>query len=275
MAYLGTEDLKKLFRASKCIEPYREERVRNASYELSLGDQVYLTDSSSKTKDILKDNSQVNIEPGQFALLLTEEIVRIPRKMIGFISIKFGEKKKGLINVSGFHVDPGFEGKIKFSVYNAGPSTIVLDKGGCYFVLWLSELTSEAEEYKGGHQNQNEINANDVASLKGEVASPNSLLNLIKKLESDTKISLQELSGKKDRNDWLLKFLIGIVILMGTKNLWEMYEFKTGFKTGLEHQKQFEEFKLSLLKQNDSLVNKRIDSIILSGNNNHVDSGKK
>jgi len=65
---------------------------------------------------------QFVIPPGQFAYLLTEEVVRIPSSAMGFISLKFGVKGPGLINVSGFHVDPGYWGRLVFSVYNAGPS---------------------------------------------------------------------------------------------------------------------------------------------------------
>ena len=59
--------------------------------------------------------------PGQFAFLLTDEIVEVPDSAMALISIKAKIKWRGLINVSGFHVDPGFKGRLIFSVYNAGP----------------------------------------------------------------------------------------------------------------------------------------------------------
>lgn len=197
MAYLGTEDLKKLL--PHCIEGYDENRIDNVAYELSLGNEVYLTDSATGKKELLDDkNSQVVIKPGQFALLLTKETVKIPSKYLAFISIKFSQKIKGLVNISGFHVDPGFEGKIIFSVYNAGPATIVLDKSKPYFMIWFSNLTGESKPYDGKHKNQDSITAEHINQLKGELASPNSLLTLIKDLEKKVDIKTEELKGKKD-----------------------------------------------------------------------------
>jgi dCTP deaminase len=55
--------------------------------------------------------------------------------------------------VSGFHVDPGFRGRLKFSVYNAGSESIILGVGERLFPIWFYELPEENEdEYVGRHQ---------------------------------------------------------------------------------------------------------------------------
>src|SRR5258708_2602483 len=150
MAFLGKAELQNLL--PTCIEPYDDSLLKDVSYELCMGKEAFLTDSKNGKKEILNEsNSQVIISPGQFALLLTKEKVKVPTHKIAFISIKFKEKKKGLVNVSGFHVDPGFEGHIIFSVYNAGPATIVIDKGAPCFLIWFSELTSSGTGYSGSH----------------------------------------------------------------------------------------------------------------------------
>ncbi len=61
----------------------------------------------------------------------------------------------GLINVSGFHVDPGFKGKLLFSVYNAGTGPISMEKGEPYFLIWFAELAlkdGEKDTYNGEHK---------------------------------------------------------------------------------------------------------------------------
>jgi len=149
VAYLGSNSIQKLISDYRLISPSKEGRIKYGAYELSLGEEVFQTDSSSGKKEVLQNNGdQVVIKPGQFALLLTEEEVRIPLDKIAFISIKAGIKLKGLVNVSGFHVDPGFIGKLVFSVYNAGPATIILEKGEPYFLIWFSEIEEE-EAYNG------------------------------------------------------------------------------------------------------------------------------
>lgn len=46
----------------------------------------------------------------------------------------------GLVNISGFHVDPGYSGKLIFAVFNAGPARIHLQKGQRIFPLWMASL---------------------------------------------------------------------------------------------------------------------------------------
>jgi len=66
------------------------------------------TPLAERKRLVLQDKEDVIVPPGQFALLITEERVNIPDDKIAFISFKFSKKARGLINVSGFHVDPGY-----------------------------------------------------------------------------------------------------------------------------------------------------------------------
>ncbi|WP_418068197.1 dCTP deaminase domain-containing protein [Rhizobium laguerreae] len=77
---------------------------------------------------------------GQFALLITEESVSVPEDALAFISIRATYKFQGLVNVSGFHVDPGFRGRLIFSVFNAGPSSVHLARGEDCFHIWFADL---------------------------------------------------------------------------------------------------------------------------------------
>lgn len=190
MAYLGTEILKTLIKDKNIISPTPTDfsRIKNGAYELSLGNEVFRTDSKDKKKEILKEiKEQVSINPGQFALLLTEESINIPLDKIAFISIKAGVKLRGLVNVSGFHVDPGFQGKLLFSVYNAGSSPISLEKGEPYFLIWFAELRlvdGEHDRYNGEHKNQDSIPPKYIdALLAGELASPNVLSKRIESVQ--------------------------------------------------------------------------------------------
>ena len=102
-----------LQRLPQLITPYAEARVQNSSYELSLGTQIFVTGDDSAKRQI-QSGTQIVIPPGQFANLLTTETVRVPDDAIGLISMKFTLKQPGLVNVSGFHVDPGYVGKLLF-----------------------------------------------------------------------------------------------------------------------------------------------------------------
>lgn len=136
------------------FEPFEPNNIDSASYMLCLGTQVFV---SPEPDTELKDRKVINLEPsqvfsipaGQFAYLMTKEVVKIPHNCIGFISLRFKKKAKGLINVSGFHVDPGYEGKLIFAVYNSGGLPITLKEGSPLFLIWLSYLDESDTKPKG------------------------------------------------------------------------------------------------------------------------------
>lgn len=253
MAFLSGKKLKEVLKTS-IIDEFNPKRIKQLAYELSLGYEVFLTDSNGKPEVLNETNQFVEINPGQFALLLTKEKVSISNKYIGLISIKAGEKLKGLINVSGFHVDPGFEGQLLFSVYNAGPSTITLKKGEPYFLLWFSEITEELgdkEKYNSSgntHQDQKGIPTRYIDSLKrGELASPNFLLNQIKEIKSNL-----------SKYWWLLSIILGIAIATSIRFYWQKSEYEKGVRDG--YSKYLLEKKIET--KIDSICSKKINTNI-------------
>lgn len=142
------------------VDPFEPGRIDCSAYTLTLGAEAYVTPHfgdnlrESVKQDLTKPQTvniggvsktrgggKVVIPPGQFAFLLTEETVAMPNDAMGFISLKSKPKFGGLINVSGFHVDPGFNGKLIFSVFNAGPSALHFARGERLFLLWIADLS--------------------------------------------------------------------------------------------------------------------------------------
>lgn len=260
MAFLANNELSQVLQKNISDGLYNPKNVQNASYELSLGDEIYSNNDEAKT--ILNEqNPQYAIKPGQLAILITKEEIEIPRKYIGFISIKFGVKFRGLVNISGFHVDPGFKGKLKFSVYNAGSKPIFLERGKPYFVLWLSSLSSELDkdqEYNGRHQGQDSILTEDVMKVNGVVASPNELLSKITEIESKFE---SEYRSNNDRRWWVYKTVIGLLVAIVLKLLWDSNSYKTGYDNGLNESTKIETTRLQLNDELNKIFTYKIDSI--------------
>jgi len=265
MAFLGPTELKKILSSNLIITDgggnnvYNEDRVEEAAYALSLGNEAYRTDNKDRKIEILDEKSRtIEINPGQFTLLMTDEYVCIPKNKLAFISIKAKQKLKGLINVSGFHVDPGFKGKLLFSVYNAGPSTITLETKKPYFLIWFADLESEAtngDEYtiQNHHQGQKNIPLEYVDVLKrGDLTSPNELL---------TKINNQQ--DSINRILWIAGIITTISIGITIKLWSDSDNLKKGYEMGLKEKSIKEGIKAkSSLYLNDSLYLSRIDSLI-------------
>ena len=142
MSFWRGETLKK--RGATVIDSFDERAVDCNAYTLHMGSQYFCTSDGKKTKyptpQELGQEQIFVVPPGQFAFLRTKEIVTIPDDAMAFISMKATYKFEGLINVSGFHVDPGYKGHLIFSAFNAGPNPLYLREGMPLFLIWFASL---------------------------------------------------------------------------------------------------------------------------------------
>jgi dCTP deaminase len=190
-------------KAQSIIEPFIEKQIDCSAYTLRMGHEFYVTpsygyDLRKNTKQHLKEQTEVDflgtkwarkggelvIPPGQFAFLLTEERVNMPDNSMGFISLKSGTKFRGLVNISGFHVDPGFKGNLIYSVFNAGPSPIHLCRGDDVFLLWITDLSGPTEKnfVRDDKVPQVEISSRLVSDVAREAHSLQALSERVERL---------------------------------------------------------------------------------------------
>ncbi len=215
MSFWSTEKLLQKQPLEKLIDPFDIQHVKHGAYELSLGSEAFVTTDPNGKKQKLEAGDQVIIQPGQFGLLITHEVVCIPDNAIGFISIRFGIKRRGLINVSGFHVDPGFTGRLLFSVYNAGSQNIVLSYRDRVFMLWFSDLSQATKNvYEGNNSGKDGITSEDLMAIQGEIVSPAELKKRIDELRIDL---TQRLTAIEDKiMTWRsITVSIGVALLVG------------------------------------------------------------
>ncbi|QBL39324.1 deoxycytidine triphosphate deaminase [Stenotrophomonas sp. ASS1] len=153
MTFWSDETLRE--RLPPLVRPFDGGNISCASYELGLGKEAYITPVhdakiSERVKQKLDRDGSVLIPKGQFAFLITDEIINVPEDAIAFISIKAGIKFRGLVNVSGFHVDPGYKGRLVFSVFNAGAADVKLHCDERVFLIWFASLDKPSSSPKKG-----------------------------------------------------------------------------------------------------------------------------
>lgn len=180
MAFWSGEKLAQ--RLPGLISTFDPKNLDCASYQLSVGDQVFATSdkfaSSAPTDPLVSvlgnsPNNILRIRPGQFAFIMTKESVSVPNDALALISMRAKYKFKGLINVSGFHVDPGWQGKLLFSVYNAGPAEVIIQLDDPMFLIVYADLDcSSAKVYTGGSKGQTQIKADLLQNMTEQVFSP-------------------------------------------------------------------------------------------------------
>ena len=176
------------------VDNFDEKNLSEGAYKLALGDEAIISsgdgDKLNKSGYVrMTSNVVLMLEPGQFAYLITKDKVHLPKDAIGFINVDTEAKFHGLTNISGFHVDPEYNGRLIFTVFNAGPSAIPLPLGHSLFKMWLSDFKGSINKPKDGY---NEIPKEWVSRLHGSYPSPFALSSKVEKIEDDiTKLQAQ------------------------------------------------------------------------------------
>jgi dCTP deaminase len=187
MAFWTSQDLEE--QLPKLISDFSGDRVDCNAYTLRIGDESYVSptdqalDPQSATIRKREIGEAFTIPPGQFAFLVTAEVVEVPNNTMAFISMKASIKFRGLVNVSGFHVDPGYRGKLIFAVFNAGPVVIHLKTGQDCFLIWFASLTGDSRKNKNGTGSQS-LSTSTINSIAGELQSLEGLHSKLKEVES-------------------------------------------------------------------------------------------
>ena len=225
MSFWSGAKLRAEIPARNIVQPFDAKRIDCSAYTLTLGDEYFISPSEGDAaaeyakkflkagtvtkrgaNEVLEDAGKLVIPSGQFAYIITEEAVSIPPEVMGFISLKSKIKWSGLVNVSGFHVDPGFRGRLIYSVYNAGPNPIAMERGEAVFLLWLADLDELARESDSRLDKpvQMFISRELIAAAIGKVTS---VENLSKKVQGlDRQLSIYKFGT------WLLLTAIGTAI---------------------------------------------------------------
>ena len=190
MAFWSTQRFTAEQNVQGMIEGFVRARLRCGKYELRLSREVLTTPVAGRKIEPQNDDRVLSIQPGQFAFLYTEESVSVPATALAFISMRTAKKWEGLVNISGFHVDPGFSGRLKFSVFNAGSQPVHLEYGEETFLIWFADFDQAVEDpYDGGNNHQNHITPSDYKLLDDETHSAASLHRRVEKLEFWLKIA--------------------------------------------------------------------------------------
>lgn len=188
MFWAGGELSRKL---PNIISAFDEKRIDCASYTLTLGMEVYISPDGQLNKlqhpRLLKQGEAFEIPPGQFAFLLTQEVLNIPNDVLALINVKSGIKLQGLVNVSGFHVDPGYHGRLVVSVINVGSKSIVMKQGDPCFLIWFSSTVGEVAKHHKTGQGYMSIDSKLVSGVPRRNVSLLSLEREVERLQGQVK----------------------------------------------------------------------------------------
>jgi dCTP deaminase len=207
-------------RLKPLIDPFTAGRVDCAAYTLAIGPEIYVSpndqtaDPTSVTVRKLTEGEAFTIPPGQFAFLLTEEIVSVPADALAFISIRAKTKFRGLVNVSVFHVDPGYRGQLTFAVFNAGPVPIHLKRGQPIFLIWYANLDCETSFKKDGTVHKG-IDPELITAVAGELQSFAGLSKKVKDVDKALGDRIHSIEREQTYYRVIGAIAIAVVIAIG------------------------------------------------------------
>lgn len=296
MTFWSSQTLKQ--KLPSLITPYHDSKVQQASYTLGIGNEVFITkdhrnSDNQDTKRTLSLNEAFKIPAGQFAFLLTEETIKVPEDGIAFISMKATFKYKGLVNVSGFHVDPGFNGKLLFSVYNAGPSEIHLQHNEPCFLIWYASLDQIDSDPKKvvGHSSipisvLNQISTAPIYSLQALTTEFTDLEHNVSKKLLELEVAHKDIDTTRTEADkwvkvlkwgggttvtiaFLLVCFISSSIFSLSSSVFNLAKFVIQQKEGLEHIVEYKEVLDKLVQEQKAIKSQPINNKEAEKTNNN------
>lgn len=147
------------------IHPWDQDRLQPASYDLTLAPYVSMERSNGALRwwDTWKFDEDGNLElvytlePGQFALFSTIEIVTLSNQLAAQVAGKSTWARRGLIVESAGWVDPGFSGQLTLELKNLTEHPIKLTAGDPIAQIVFMELRTKAlrgYSVRGRYQDQ-------------------------------------------------------------------------------------------------------------------------
>jgi dCTP deaminase len=121
-------------------------------------------------------------------------------------------KFQGLINVSGFHVDPGYNGKLIYAVYNASPSPIQICENDNIFKIWFCDIDRTSERTYPGRP-YDDIPSDIIKGMNKEIYSLQSVADKIRDLENTIDARLAGLQPTIDNLTFIWRAIIVGVVL--------------------------------------------------------------
>ena len=198
------------------IEPFEEEQVQPASYDLRVGSEAAV--SSERKKIDVEKQGFIELSPGDFAVIITHEIIEFDNQHVARFGLCSKWARKGIVATTGTQIDPGFKGRLGVGLTNLSSKKIALSHRDDFLTVEFHKLSQPANEiYSGPYQGKYSLGESDwEAVLDREVMSISEITQTLRSLTSNVEI----LSSKIEHIDKelkLLKWLIGIgIVIIGT-----------------------------------------------------------
>jgi deoxycytidine triphosphate deaminase len=133
--------------------------IRPASIDLTVG-KIYIPPRIDDHR-VRVEEDFYDLKPGAAVLVETGERLKLPSDLAGLMFPKSGDfAMKGILVTNFGHVDPGYDGPLRYTIMNLGSSDFRLTVGQKIACLILFRLTTGANpSWKDGHRSSTRAHA--------------------------------------------------------------------------------------------------------------------
>ena len=166
------------------IEPFETTQIQPASYDLRVGPVAAVSSSHSKVD--VKGKGFLEMTPGDFAIVVCEEVITLDNQHTGRFGLRSKWARKGLIATTGPQIDPGFSGRLNIGLTNLTNKNIALPHLADFLTVEFHKLQEPAKNpYSGVYQNQSSLSDEDLETvLEREVMSLSEMNTTLRALSS-------------------------------------------------------------------------------------------
>lgn len=112
--------LRYLCKMSGLVEPFDPEMVNPASIDVTLGSTILREGRPGEERwvEINIEGGVYSLEPGEFVLAHTVEMIRVPGNMEAVFNLKSSRGREGYEHLMAGYIDPGFMGRVTLELVN-------------------------------------------------------------------------------------------------------------------------------------------------------------
>jgi dCTP deaminase len=195
------------------IEPFEERQLQPASYDLRVGDQGITT--SSKKKVNIKTDGYLLVQPGDFAVVLVNEEIRLGAQYVARFGLRSKYARRGLVATTGLQVDPGFEGRLMVGITNLTPKAVSLPHLDDFLSMEFHRLAEPATRpYSGPYQGRRELGPEEIEFItESEGMALSEVLNTLRSLSANVgtlTTDMTALTAEMKQYKWVVPILLTI-----------------------------------------------------------------
>ena len=193
---------------SIAIEPFSEESIQAASYDLRVGDQA-ASSAEKKVFDLTKTGF-IEVKPGDFVIVLTHERLMLNEQHAGRFGLTSSYARKGLLATVAPQVDPGFRGRLIIGLTNLSSKPIVVPHNDRFLTIEFHRLEQPSSSpYDGPYQGRDKLSPEDIKTvMEREYMSQPEMMRTLETLVS----TVEEL---KQTVSWRLPLILGAIVAAG------------------------------------------------------------